>query len=599
MKLELSLHAAKLKNVAGLGKGTSDPFAVVTMVGKDRSKKSQVVGKTERIKNTLNPNWVKVFPIEYELGNPCTLVVSIFDEVKKRDNKSMGSAVFDVGSILGSRGNVKGKSLKKGGIIYAHLRESEGSGTLRLKMKGTKLKNVEGFLKKSDPFFELSRRADSAGGQTWDNVFRSNTVKDNLNPVWNDAVVEISTLCGGDLDKPILVSVFDFESNGKHVPMGQFETTVNGLVEAASNNQTMQLKQKRDPVGTITIMSASVSGVEDVTGKMAAASVSDTPVPAPQVAAAPPAFVPSAAPAFVPAPRQPTFVDYVSGGCELQVNVAIDFTGSNGDPRKPGTLHHISSGMNDYEKAITSIVGILSKYDTDKSFPVWGFGAKYGGVVRHIFQCGPTPEVQGVQGVLEAYHQVFKSGLIMSSPTDITDVINAAATRSRSAQEAAKQTGKQAYSILVILTDGSVSDVNATAACLSQASDAPLSVVIVGVGNADFGAMEFLDDFAAQNSGQRDIAQFVQFNKHCANSQDLSSTTLREIPDQLVGYFQKMGIAPLPPVTALDEEIVVEAQEEEIDLSLDFGSGEDEEIVVAGSGDGVYAYQPRGAGAAW
>lgn len=107
-----------------------------------------------------------------------------------------------------------------------------------------------------------------------------------------------------------------------------------------------------------------------------------------------------------------------------------------GDPRKPGTLHylHKDGSKNDYEKAISAIVGILQKYDTDQSFPVWGFGAKYGGVVRHCFQCGPTEEVHGVEGVINAYHQVFQSGLVMSGPTVFTEVIETAAARAISAQ---------------------------------------------------------------------------------------------------------------------------------------------------------------------
>ena len=54
--------------------------------------------------------------------------------------------------------------------------------------------------------------------------------------------------------------------------------------------------------------------------------------------------------------------------------MAIDFTGSNGDPRKPGTLHHFSQYgvMNGYEKAIVGVGSILSKYDSDQRFPVWG-----------------------------------------------------------------------------------------------------------------------------------------------------------------------------------------------------------------------------------
>ena len=35
-----------------------------------------------------------------------------------------------------------------------------------------------------------------------------------------------------------------------------------------------------------------------------------------------------------------TFVDYIMGGLELSFTVAIDFTASNGDPKKPDSLHY-------------------------------------------------------------------------------------------------------------------------------------------------------------------------------------------------------------------------------------------------------------------
>jgi hypothetical protein len=186
-------------------------------------------------------------------------------------------------------------------------------------------------------------------------------VKDNLNPVWETAIVELSTLCQGDLNKPILVSVFDYESKGKHVPMGKFETTVKGLQDAGENQTQFTLKEKGTDVGKVLVIKAEVAGVESVTQKMAATSISAAPRPAAAPAAAaatprPAAFVPPAA-----AGSNPSFVDYISGGCELNVTVAIDFTGSNGDPRKPGTLHylHKDGQKNDYEKAISAIVKIL------------------------------------------------------------------------------------------------------------------------------------------------------------------------------------------------------------------------------------------------
>merc|ERR1712137_439862 len=140
-----------------------------------------------------------------------------------------------------------------------------------------------------------------------------------------------------------------------------------------------------------------------------------------------------------PTDEKPKFVDYISGGTEINLSVAIDFTGSNGDPRQPGTLHYIhrDGQLNDYEMAIKSIGEILEKYDSDKKYPVMGFGAKYGGVVRHCFQCGGSEEVEGIDGIINAYRQTFASGLIMSGPTVFTEVMQVAAARAASAQEEA------------------------------------------------------------------------------------------------------------------------------------------------------------------
>jgi hypothetical protein len=272
--------------------------------------------------------------------------------------------------------------------------------------------------------------------------------------------------------------------------------------------------------------------------------------------------------------------------------VSIDFTGSNGAPSQPGTLHyfHSDGGSNDYEKAISSIFDILEKYDADKMFPVFGFGAKYDGVVDHAFQCGESEEVHGTQGVLDAYHATFDSGLTVSSPTDITQVIQKSAERAQTKLEEALASDGQTYTILLILTDGAVSDVDLTTACLQEVSDKPMSIVILDIGGADFSAMQFLDDFRKQAS--RDIVHFVEFNEHSRDAADLSPATLEEVPNQLVAYFQKRGIEPMAKVEASEEEIDLsnlssggeEAEEEEVDLSLDIG---EDEIVVSGGGNAM------------
>jgi hypothetical protein len=125
-----------------------------------------------------------------------------------------------------------------------------------------------------------------------------------------------------------------------------------------------------------------------------------------------------------------------------------------------------------------------------------------------------------------------------------------------------------------------MSDVQATARCIELVHDSPMSIVMIGVGNADFSGMRFLDDL--RKSGKRDIVQFVPFNQHCQDPIDLSSTTLQEIPEQLVGFFQSRRVAPLAAQRVNEADIVVE-EEEEIDLSLSFG--EDEIVVTSGGRD--------------
>lgn len=83
----------------------------------------------------------------------------------------------------------------------------------------------------------------------------------------------------------------------------------------------------------------------------------------------------------------------------------------------------------------------------------------------------------------------------------------------------------------------------------------PLSIIIVGVGNADFQSMEELDGdtIPLEVNGvraARDIVQFVPFNdfKKIENPMNakayLAQEVLAEIPAQLVGYMKSRNIVP-------------------------------------------------------
>ena len=108
----------------------------------------------------------------------------------------------------------------------------------------------------------------------------------------------------------------------------------------------------------------------------------------------------------------------------------------------------------------------------------------------------------------------------------------------------------QKYLILLIITDGAITDMNDTIREIVKASNYPLSIVIVGVGAANFDSMETLDgDDRRLSSGSqiasRDIVQFVPFRKYNSqNYQLLARETLKEIPGQVCEYFKNMKIKP-------------------------------------------------------
>jgi hypothetical protein len=88
--------------------------------------------------------------------------------------------------------------------------------------------------------------------------------------------------------------------------------------------------------------------------------------------------------------KRPTFVDYLQGGLQLNMMVAIDFTGSNGHPKTPTSLHYMNpNAPNQYQLAIHAITAILMNYDSDKRIPAFGFGAttNFGGKKLPVSHC--------------------------------------------------------------------------------------------------------------------------------------------------------------------------------------------------------------------
>ncbi|EAW66722.1 copine VII, isoform CRA_b [Homo sapiens] len=435
------------------------------------------VGRTEVVRSSLHPVFSKVFTVDYYFEEVQRLRFEVYDThgpsgFSCQEDDFLGGMECTLGQIVAQKKVTRplllkfGRNAGKSTITVIAEDISGNNGYVELSFRARKLDDKDLF-SKSDPFLELYRVNDDQGLQL---VYRTEVVKNNLNPVWEAFKVSLSSLCSCEETRPLKCLVWDYDSRGKHDFIGEFSTTFEEMQKAFEEGQ-----------------------------------------------------------------------------------VAIDFTASNGDPRNSCSLHYINPYQpNEYLKALVSVGEICQDYDSDKRFSALGFGArippKY--EVSHDFAINFNPEddeCEGIQGVVEAYQNCLPR-VQLYGPTNVAPIISKVA-RVAAAEES---TGKASqYYILLILTDGVVTDMADTREAIVRASRLPMSIIIVGVGNADFTDMQVLDgDDGVLRSPRgepalRDIVQFVPFRElKNASPAALAKCVLAEVPKQVVEYYSHRGLPP-------------------------------------------------------
>uniref|UniRef100_A0A3P9KKA7 Copine IVa n=1 Tax=Oryzias latipes TaxID=8090 RepID=A0A3P9KKA7_ORYLA len=437
-KVELRLTCKGISDRDALSK--PDPCIVLNMQSHGQWME---VDRTEVIRSCVNPTYSKVFTLDFYFEEVQRLRFELFDINSSHNGLKeadfLGSVECTLGQIISQR-KLSKALLRPGGTVgKAIITAEELTGNddyIELSFSARKLDDKD-FFSKSDPFLEIYRVNDDATMQL---VYRTETVMNNLNPVWKTFKVSLNSLCSGDQDR--------------------------------------------------------------------------------------------------------------------KLQVAIDFTASNGDPRNSCSLHYIHPYQpNEYLKALVAVGEICQDYDSDKMFPAFGFGARIPPdfKVSHDFAVNfneDNPECAGIQGVVEAY-QACLPKLQLYGPTNIAPIIQKVAKTA--SQEVHTKEAMQ-YFILLILTDGVITDMADTREAIVQASHLPMSIIIVGVGNADFSDMQMLDGddgILRSPKGEpvlRDIVQFVPFRsfKH-ASPAALAKSVLAEVPNQVVDYYNSKGIKPKVP----------------------------------------------------
>lgn len=334
-KIGLFISARELPNLQTFS--VTDAFAVI-FIKDPRTGAFSRVGETDVVKNTLDPNWVNMITMEYifEAVQEVKIQIYHYHEGKPLDNLAkhtfIGEAKFTLSSLMRSTNQTSTHLLceadqdkfARGKLVVRGEAQANTRDEFVVTFACEKLCNKEGwgFFVSSDPFLVISRINEDG---TWTEVWKSKVIDSNLSPKWTQTKILMSKLCNGDIERPLKITIYDHESSGKHAFMGEVSTSVRELL--ASNGSAInviepekqqKLKSKYRNSGTLFARNCSIE-------------------------------------------RHPSFTDFIAGGCELSLVVGIDFTGSNGDPSDPSSLHYLypPPTLNEYQHAIATVGSIL------------------------------------------------------------------------------------------------------------------------------------------------------------------------------------------------------------------------------------------------
>ncbi|KAH0790676.1 Copine family protein [Histomonas meleagridis] len=504
----LNIHVA-CKNLIKLDKTSqSDPMVVMFV---PINGKYIEISRTEAIMNDANPTFVKFFQAAYifETQQPLRFCIYDVDSEKAPLEKHdyIGFVDTDVQNLVSTTSRditfeIQHPTAKnKRGTLVLTVEQASNCGTVcNFTVACSGLKKMRTF-SKDYPYFQISKISNGKNIP----VFRSEVVPKTYQCTFKNFQVPLQNIADNEDDANILLTVMDYRKNHPDEVIGSIQLPLQTLKSSVGTTFEIEGKNKRK-TGRIRIINFSIV-------------------------------------------KTPTFFDYIRSGLQLNLITAIDFTASNRAPTDPRSLHFITEGhLNQYESCIWSVGSVVCPYDSDQAFPVYGFGGKINGVVSHCFPLTfdpSNPNVQGLEGIAAVYRNSLKS-VVLSGPTLFAPIITAA---SQVAQESFESS--RTYSILMILTDGVINDMPETIDAIVAASDSPLSIIIVGIGYANFASMDQLDADEhplRSRSGvtmKRDIVQFIPYSKYEAQGGvGLAQELLAEIPKQVHQFCSTHGYIP-------------------------------------------------------
>ncbi|XP_015229508.1 PREDICTED: copine-8-like [Cyprinodon variegatus] len=270
-KIEVTVSCRNLLDMDTFSK--SDPV-VILYVQALGTKEWREFGRTEVIENTLNPDFVRKFVLDYFFEEKQNLRFDVYNvdmrscNLSKHDYVNQERKTLGMHDIIGRDGNPLQEKLggipgkKCGTIIFTAEELSNCRDIATMQFCANKLDKKD-FFGKSDPFLVFYRSNEDG---TFTICHKTEVIKNNLNPVWQPFIIPVRALCNGDYDRTVKVDVYDWDRDGSHDFIGEFTTSYRELSRGQSQFNVYEVlnpkkkgkKKKYVNSGTVTLLSFKV-----------------------------------------------------------------------------------------------------------------------------------------------------------------------------------------------------------------------------------------------------------------------------------------------------------------------------------------------------
>jgi len=324
-KVEIKLSCTDLPNTDETSK--SDPRVIVYFQER-KFQNNQVstnwvkIDSTETVKDNLNPEYAKSFIFDYyfEYIQNLRFVVLDMNEdaVNLEDNDYLGYVEESINGIISAAKDNKCSFKLKGDIpVGTEFKKNSNAGTkgtLNIRIEILKdnnkyaLMDISGrnldkkdLLGKSDPYFIIYKKGLD---NQWVKVYHSTVIMKTLNPDWTKIYIPLLQLNSGDDKRMLKWEVWDWDKDTPPDYIGGFEAT---FEEIQTKKEYELINDKKVKTKGSKCKNSGVLMFNRIIIR-----------------------------------ENQSFSSFTLGGTEFEVDFAIDFTQSNGEPQEKTSLHYIN-----------------------------------------------------------------------------------------------------------------------------------------------------------------------------------------------------------------------------------------------------------------